>query len=275
MKEQRMRLVLAAMKAFLVNKRWALMAAIALAMGAHLNAQDSNSQNQNIQSQTNQNDRVQPQPTAEDVLASLVHHAAVIFAGEVYAIRMPQGTNGGVSGGIPSSRSDAVEVEFRVDMGIRGASIGSNYVLRTALSQWQQAPPFTLHQHSMNFLKAADSSGLSGPVEGESDLPGMDLGVMPVDHANQVDLTRLQRLVTKKTITSATMLPPPGPAQVPSVTDVSTATGEDTLISGSSQGRMPELRSSTVPFLALVRDVSVLSAAEGQQGSASANGATK
>jgi hypothetical protein len=270
-----MRLVLAAMKAFLVKKRWALMAAMALAMGAHLNAQDSSSQNQNIQSQTNQNDRVQPQPTAEDVLASLVHHSAVIFAGEVYAIRMPQGTNGGVSGGIPSSRSGTVEVEFRVDLGIRGASIGSNYVLRMALSQWQQAPPFTLHQHSMNFLKAADSSGLGGPVEGESDLPGMDLGVMPVDNANQVDLSRLQRLVTKKTITSATMLPPPGPAQVPSVTDVSTATGEDTLISGSSQGRMPELRSSTVPFLALVRDVSVLSAAEGQQGSASANGATK
>jgi hypothetical protein len=149
-------------------------------------------------------------------------------------------------------------------------------VLRMAHSQWQQAPPFTLHQHLVNFLRAADSSGLSGPVEGESDLPGMDLGVMPVDNANQVDLSRLQRLVTKKTITSATMLPPPRPAQAPTVTDVSTAAGEDTLISGSSQGRMPELRSNTVPFLALVRDVTVLSAAEGQQGSApGANAATK
>ena len=43
-------------------------------------------------------------------------------------------------------------------------------------------------------------AGLSGPVEGESDLPGMDLGVMPVDESNQVDLSRLQRLVTKKTL---------------------------------------------------------------------------
>lgn len=267
-----MHLVLAAMKAFWMKKRWVGMAAIALAMGAHLNAQDSNPQN--IQSQASQNDRVQPQPTAEDVLASLVHHSAVIFAGEVYAIRMPQGTNGVVSGAIPSSRSDAVEVEFRVDMGIRGASIGSNYVLRMALSQWQQAPAFTPHQRSMNFLRAPDSSGLGGPVEGESDLPGMDLGVMPVDKANQVDLSRLQRLVTKKTITSAAMLPPPGPAQAPSVTDVSTVAGEDTLISGSSQGRMPELRGNTVPFLALVRDVSVLSAAEAPQGSATAADAT-
>jgi hypothetical protein len=272
MKEQRMHLALAAMKAFWMKKRWVGMAAVALAMGVHLNAQDAPPQN--IQSQASQNDRVQPQPTAEDVLASLVHHSAVIFAGEVYAIRMPQGVNGAVSGGIPSSRTDAVEVEFRVDMGIRGTSIGTNHVLRMALSQWQQAPPFTLHQHSMNFLRAPDSSGLGGPVEGESDLPGMDLGVMPVDKANQVDLSRLQRLVTKKMITSAAMLPPPGPAQAPSVTDVSTATGEDTLISGSSQGRMPELRGNTVPFLALVRDVSVLSAAEAPQGSAPAANAT-
>jgi hypothetical protein len=37
---------------------------------------------------------------------------------------------------------------------------------------------------------------------------------------------------------------------------------------------MPELRNNTVPFLALVRDVSVLSAAEGQQANASAASAT-
>jgi hypothetical protein len=61
------------------------------------------------------------------------------------------------------------------------------------------------------------------------------------------------------------MLPPANTSHAPSVTDVDTAQGRDTLISGSSEGRMPELRNKTVPFLALVRDVSVLSAAEGQQ----------
>jgi hypothetical protein len=242
-----------------------------LTMGVlYARAQDANAQNGPAQNGAAQNaalqneSRVQPLATAEDVLASLVHHSAVIFAGEVYAIRTPQQAKGaaGVPGSLPSSRPDAVEVEFRVDMGIRGASIGSNYVLRMPLATWQQAPPFTLHQRSVTFLKAADSAGFAGPVEGEADLPGMDLGVMPVDSSNQVDLSRLQRLVTRKVITDATMLPPAGPAQAPSVTDVATAEGNDTLISGSSEGRMPELRNSAVPFLALVRDATVLSAAE-------------
>ncbi len=211
--------------------------------------------------------RVQPQATAEDVLAALVRHSAVIFAGQVYAIRVPPEMNGasGVKGGLPSSRPDAVEVEFRVDMGIRGTSIGSNYVLRMPASSWQRLPAFTLHQRVVTFLKPADAAGFGGPVEGEADIPGMDLGVMPVDSSNEVDLSRLEGLVTKKTITSATMLPQANAAQTPSVTDVDTAQGRDTLISGSSEGRMPELRNKTVPFLALVRDVSVLSAAEGQQ----------
>lgn len=242
-----------------MSKRWAVATAALLAFASGpltIHAQDAG--------------RVQPQVTAEDVLAAVVHHSAVIFAGEVYAIRMPAEMKAGtgVGGGLPSSRSDAVQVEFRVDVGIRGASIGSNYVLRMPLAGWQQGAPFALHQRAVVFLRTPDASGLSGPVEGESDLPGMDVGVMPLDDLNQVDLSRLQRLVTKKVITTANMLPPPNAAHDPSVTDVSTAQGEDTLISGSNEGKMPELRNSQVPFLALVRDVTVLSAAEGQQGNA-------
>jgi hypothetical protein len=240
---------------FRKRKRWAVAgAAMVLIMGGlHAGAQDAA--------------RVQPQATAEDVLASLVHHSAVIFAGEVYAIRVPPSikANGGVTGGIPSSRPDAVEVEFRVDMGIRGTTIGNNYRLRMPVTAWQQAHPFTLHQHSVIFLSPADAAGFAGPVEGESDLPGMDLGVMLVDSANQVDLSRLQRLVTRKTITAATLPAPSVPPKAPSVTDVVTPQGEDTLISGSSEGRMPELRNSSVPFLALMRDITVLGAAEDQR----------
>jgi hypothetical protein len=102
-------------------------------------------------------------------------------------------------------------------------------------------------------------------VEGESDIPGLDLGVMSIDASNQVDLSRLERLVTRKTIRSAAMLPPSDPSRTPSVTDVDTMQGEDTLVSGSSDGRMPELRNPKVPFLALVRDVAVLSGAENLQ----------
>ena len=244
-----------------IGKRWMVGVGLLAAMVAlHASAQRQNDA------------RVQPQATAEDVLAALVHRSSVIFAGQVYAIRVPQEMNGasGVKGGLPSSRPDAVEVEFRVDMGIRGASIGSNYVLRMPLSTWQQAPPFTLHQRAVTFLKPTDAAGFGGPVQGESDVPGLDLGVMSVDSSNQVDLSRLQQLVTKKVITSAAMLPPPDSSRMPSVTDIDTAQGEDTLISGSSEGRMPELRNTMVPFLALVRDVSVLSAAEDQQPKATA-----
>src|SRR6202021_1641778 len=73
--------------------------------------------------------RVQPQATAEDVLASLIHHSAAIFAGEVYAIRVPQAMKGaadvdaaGIPGGLSSSCPDAVEGGFGVDAGLRGAT---------------------------------------------------------------------------------------------------------------------------------------------------------
>lgn len=263
------------MKAFWSAKRWAA-ATTSLALGVgifHAVAQD-----RVVQDRVTQNgNRVQPQATAEDVLAALVHRSAVIFAGEVYAIRVPQGAGnaGGVKGGLQSSRPDSVEVEFRIDMGIRGSSIGNNYVLRMPLSTWQQAAPFTLHQRSVNFLTAADPAGFAGPVEGEADIPGMDLGVMPVDSSNQVDVSRLQRLVTRKTITSPQEIPVPRvPSEAPSVTDVDTMQGKDMLVSGSSNGRMPELRNKAVPFLALVRDVTVLSAAETPAASPAASPAT-
>ena len=243
---------------FRTRKRWVITgSAIVLTLGVlPVGAQDAA--------------RVQPQATSEDVLASLVHHSAVIFAGEVYAIRVPPSmkATGGVTGGLPSSRPDAVEIGFRVDMGIRGTTIGNNYELRMPVSAWQQAPPFTLHQRSVIFLTPTGAAGLAGPVEGESDIPGMDLGVMPVDSSNQVDLSRMQRLVTRKTITAATLPAPTVPSSAPSVTDVVTPQGEDTLISGSSEGRMPELRNSSVPFLALMRDITVLGAAEGQRAAA-------
>jgi hypothetical protein len=257
-----------------MGKRWMAVGSLMLAMAMlHASALDGHAQDTGTQEKVAQNsNRVQPQATAEDVLAALVEYSAVIFAGQVYAIRVPQELQSasGVKGGLASSRPDAVEVEFRVDMGIRGASIGSNYVLRMPAAAWQQAPPFTLHQRVVTFLKPADAAGFGGPVEGESDIPGMDLGMMSVDSSNQVDLSRLERLITRKRITSAAMLPPAGALQKPSVTDVDTLQGEDTLISGSSEGKMPELRNQTVPFLALVRDVTVLSAAEAQPSKAAA-----
>jgi hypothetical protein len=81
--------------------------------------------------------------------------------------------------------------------------------------------------------------------------------------------------VTKKIIRTAAILPPPIADRAPSVTDVATPQGQDTLISGSNNGRMPELRNKTVPFLALVRDVTVLSAAEDQRANTTTTTDTK
>lgn len=216
-----------------IRTRWTAAAGLLFALSVPVVAQDAA--------------RVQPQATAEDVLASVVYHAAVIFAGEVYAIRVPAGIEGpaDVKGGMPSSRPDAVQVEFRVDVGIRGASIGSNYILilRMPVSVWQQAPPFALHQRAVVFLKPQDAEGSSGPVEGEADIPGLDVGVMPVGNSNNVDLSRLQRLVTRRTITSMARLPTPvAPARNPSVTDVTGNAGQETLISGSRDG--PDARAA-------------------------------
>jgi hypothetical protein len=233
---------------------------------------------------------VQPKPSAQDVLAAMVHHAATIFAGEVYAIRMPQGTNQGptnqgatnpalFTGRISSSRPDAVEIEFRVDVAIRGTSIGSDYVLRMPAAGWQQSPPiFALHQRAVNFLRPPDASGLSGPVQGERDQPGQPVGVLSIDDNNQVDLSRVARLVTasppaengapepNSTTRDGNGAAGSAPVEAPHVPGVSTGAGRDTLISGSTQGQMPELNGSSVPFLALVRDVTVLSAAEAPGG---------
>ncbi|MDF2435189.1 MAG: hypothetical protein JWP44_4820 [Mucilaginibacter sp.] len=238
---------------------------------------------------------VQPKPSAQDVLAAMVHHAATIFAGEVYAIRMPQGTNQGptnqgptnqgttnpglFTGRISSSRPDAVDIEFRVDVAIRGTSIGSDYVLRMPADGWQQSPPiFALHQRAVNFLRPPDASGFSGPVQGEGDQPGQPVGVLSIDDNNQVDLSRVARLVTARPLAEngapepdSTMPDGNGaagsaPVEAPHVPGVSKGAGRDTLISGSTQGQMPELNGSSVPFLALVRDVTVLSAAEAPGG---------
>ncbi len=210
--------------------------------------------------------------SAEDVLAEMVHASGAIFAGQVYAIRLPAGAQpaGGPSATpVPSTRPDAVDVEFRVDVGVRGTSVGTNYILHMPPAEWQQDPAFALHQRAMLFLRPPDANGLSGPVQGAGDPAGQPAGVLPLRPDNTVDLSRLTRLVqpsgspaaagSARAGGPANTTTPVGPPPVP---DVSTAAGRDTLESGSREGRMPELNAPSVPFLALMRDVTVLNAAE-------------
>jgi hypothetical protein len=232
-----------------------------------------------------------PASSTAEVLAELVREAGVIFAGEVYAIRMPEGeANPGTSGGLHSLNPQAVQIEFRVDHGVRGASVGSPFVLHESLEQWrQQAPPIALHDRAIVFLYPPDQSGLSAPVGGPA-------GVLPLAGDNQVDLSRLHALVrpavsgtqAKAKPTNSTAENSTDTHAAPDATPVtsdSPATGsngsitagqgsrtagqqdeqiagEATPSGGVSEGKMPELDAPQAPFLAVLRDIYVLAAAQ-------------
>lgn len=223
----------------------------------------------------------------EDALARLVQEAGVIFAGEVYAVRMPEGQqNAGTKGGQHSANPDAVEVEFRVDQGVRGVTIGNPYVMREPLAEWRsQGEVLTLHKRAVVLLTKPDAAGMSRPVEGLR-------GVLPIDGNNNVDLSGLHAAAGASAAVPGAAAGTPGAAVMnlgqaggagqgaaaaagadqgaatgegqadPKVPDVTTAGGEQTLVAGSENGRMPELQGATIPYLALMRDLYVLAAAE-------------
>jgi hypothetical protein len=95
---------------------------------------------------------VQPQ-TVVDILHQLSDRADVIFAGQVLAIRRP---NGGV-----------VEVEFRVDQAIRGCTGGTPYILREWNGLWAgDNQRYRVGQRLLMLLHAPSAAGISSPVGG-------------------------------------------------------------------------------------------------------------
>jgi hypothetical protein len=91
--------------------------------------------------------------TVVDVLHAFSDQAAVIFAGQVLAVRRP-GTG-------------VVEVEFRVDEAIRGCSAGAPYVLREWDGLWVGgAPRYRVGQRLLMLLHAPSAAGMSSPVGG-------------------------------------------------------------------------------------------------------------
>jgi hypothetical protein len=95
---------------------------------------------------------VQPQ-TVVDILHQFSDKADVIFAGQVLAIRRP---NGGV-----------VEVEFRVDEAIRGCTAGTPYILREWAGLWAgDNQRYRVGQRLLMLLHAPSAAGMSSPVGG-------------------------------------------------------------------------------------------------------------
>jgi hypothetical protein len=98
-------------------------------------------------------------PTAQpesviDVLHQLSDKADIIFAGQVVAVRHPNGAGW-------------VEVEFRVDQAIRGCSVGTPYVLREWAGLWAgTSQRYRVGQRLLMLLHAPGAAGMSSPVSG-------------------------------------------------------------------------------------------------------------
>jgi hypothetical protein len=92
-------------------------------------------------------------PVTEDALHAMTQMAAVIFAGQVVGIRLPQRTGG------------TVEIDFAVEDGIRGVG-GGSYTLREWGGLWAGDAPFRVGQRYLMLLHAPGRAGLSSPVGG-------------------------------------------------------------------------------------------------------------
>jgi hypothetical protein len=189
-----------------------------------------------------------PASSTEELLAQLVKRAKVIFAGEVYAFQTAKDQQG------------IVEVMVRVDQGVRGAQTGSGFVLRLNQSLAQN---FRQGERYFLFVGSVDPSGLNQTVGGP-------VGILPVDQNHEVDLSRLHALVRpaggEGSKAGAANTNPAGKTnqdaarsqgQVGGVADA----GDGNIPVITQQNQMPELEQPKVAFLAMLRDVFVLSAA--------------
>jgi hypothetical protein len=90
-------------------------------------------------------------PAIEDALHAMAQSAAVIFSGQVIAVRRHEGV---------------VEIDFAVEDAIRGVS-GSAYTMREWAGLWDSTnEPLRIGQRYLLLLHALGPGGLSSPVGG-------------------------------------------------------------------------------------------------------------
>jgi hypothetical protein len=106
-----------------------------------------------------------PPQSVEEALHGMSDRAAVVFAGQVTAVRR-------VDGG--GSASGVVEVEFHIDQAVRGSATGSTYVLREWAGLWAgNDARYRVGQRRLMLLHSPNAAGISSPVG------GMD-GALPI-----------------------------------------------------------------------------------------------
>jgi hypothetical protein len=191
--------------------------------------------------------------STQDLLTQMVKRSSVIFAGGVYAVQSPQ-DKPGVS-----------DIYLRVDQSVRGVDTGKGFVLRLPQAEGQS---FHQGDHFFLLLGAPDASGLSQPVGGL-------LGILPVDSKFNVDLARLHAAVQREggagSKADSAKAAPPGKTN-----DAAGTQGQDAAGNGArseagdgtpadAANQMGELEQPTVSFLAMLRDLFVLSAQQTPQ----------
>lgn len=120
-----------------------------------------------------------PAPPSDTLsaLRRMADGAAVVFAGEVVAIRRQMAS---VDDAVP----EAVEVDFHVDDAVYGCQQGSIYTLREWGGLWSSENRYEVGQHRMMLLHAPGPGGFSSPVMGQD-------GAVPITSGN-VDLRWVQ-----------------------------------------------------------------------------------
>jgi hypothetical protein len=115
--------------------------------------------------------------TADDVMEQMSGAAGAIFAGRVIAVRRPTGFMGSAA----DAAEGVVEVDFRVERALLGATPGSVYTLREWAGLWAgSAERYRVGRRLLLFLRAPDASGLSSPVHGvDGAIPLRGGGVAP------------------------------------------------------------------------------------------------
>jgi len=121
--------------------------------------------------------RSTPPTTADEVIERMSATAGVIFAGRVIAVRLPAG----IDGSAQNASAGVVEVDFRVDLALRGAMSGSLYTLREWAGLWSaHSERYRVGRRLLLFLHSPDAWGLSSPVAGmEGLIPLRGGGVAP------------------------------------------------------------------------------------------------
>jgi len=115
--------------------------------------------------------------STEAALQEMAGRAGVIFAGEVMAVRHPQG----FAGSPQDAAEGMVEVEFQVDVAVEGIAEGSRFVLREWAGLWAGGVErYRVGQRLLMFLHAPDAHGVTSPVDGmDGAMPLMGNGVAP------------------------------------------------------------------------------------------------